>query len=131
MRQESITQEDFKRLLEQDFVNERRFMEVDKKWFCRDCGSQALVHVVAHTIWDGPFEGAGSGKCDYRVVPYCSKCEAGEKATWSSSGAPIRVPWAGHTELRVLRRVALRLSVPYLAHLTKIWKVKLRIDYSF
>ena len=55
---------------------------------CNNCTADIMDYLVAHPIWDGPFEGAGSGRCYYEAVPYCPKCET-EKPEFS--GLPIRV----------------------------------------
>ena len=47
----------------------------DGTYKCRDCGETIMAARVAHPIWDGPFPMSGSGRCDYKEVPYCPKCE--------------------------------------------------------
>jgi len=53
---------------------------------CLECGSLIMSAVVAHPIWDGPFPGSGSGKCEYEDVPYCPVCEEEP----SFHGTPIK-----------------------------------------
>lgn len=57
-------------------------------WYCKACGALIMSAQVAHPIHDGPFEGAGGGRCEYESVGYCPNCE--KKPDFH--GAPIRVP---------------------------------------
>lgn len=104
-----ITQEQYRELLEADMAAAERFIEfgdapAEERWRCRKCGAPAKVTIVAHPIWDGPFEGAGRGKCDYREVPFCPHCD-GEKPEWES-GAPIRIQMMPGQPARVMQRLS-------------------------
>lgn len=73
-----LTQEDYKQALKHDRGAadkfDRRRDGGRREWICV-CGAIAKVTVIAHPIWDGPFDGAGSGMCDYRRIPYCAFCD--------------------------------------------------------
>ncbi|MEA3329988.1 MAG: hypothetical protein U9Q06_04565 [Nanoarchaeota archaeon] len=51
------------------------YRKVEDGFECVECGSEIQAGRVAHPIWDGPFPMSGSGKCHYKQVPYCPKCE--------------------------------------------------------
>lgn len=109
----SMTQEEYRTLLEADArMLSERFLEFPKaeaaeRWRCRRCGTGARATTIAHPIWDGPFDGAGRGKCDYRQVPFCPSCD-GEKPAWES-GLPIRIPAVWGEKTLVMQRLAERL----------------------
>lgn len=63
------------------------YREVETGYKCINCTGNIISADVAHPIWDGPFNGAGSGRCYNETVPYCPKCEAKP----GFSGSPIRV----------------------------------------
>ncbi len=54
---------------------------------CNDCGSEIAGTTVAHSVWDGPFPGSGSGRVQNETIPYCPKCE--DKPDFH--GSPISV----------------------------------------
>jgi hypothetical protein len=42
---------------------------------CKDCGGLIIGSKVAHPIQLREMPGAGSGECEYEIVPYCPNCE--------------------------------------------------------
>jgi len=63
------------------------YRRMEGHYECTRCGGEISTIDVAHPVWDGPFDGAGSGFCHNEQVPYCPKCEE----VPSFRGMPIRV----------------------------------------
>ena len=104
----SITQDEYRKLLEADQLQVAKFTEFPEappgeRWRCKKCGAVAKVTLIGHPIWDGPLEGAGRGASDYRDVPFCPHCD-GERP-FSESGMPIRVEITPGRPTRIMRRL--------------------------
>ncbi len=91
---------------------------------CKRCHRRAAFFSIAHPIWDGPFDGAGSGVVDVRRVPWCFFCadpldgnrlgvepiasrvhqlvEPGVDKTFHLPGLPIRLPWLDTLPVRLV-----------------------------
>lgn len=135
IEEKPLTQGDYAGILQRDRERHHQDFELqlssggpspglsDREWFCRRCHRRALEITIHHPIWDGPFEGAGSGVVDPRLVFYCIFCDppampegidmartmssriasaeadgrpVGVKAIVDSGwgyGRPIRLPW--------------------------------------
>ncbi len=107
-RNQEITQAQYREILEAQYtLISKKFYEINNQWYCNVCGSPVRVTTVAHPIWDGPFEGAGSGACDYREILWCPQCDT-EEPPWLS-GSPIRIPVFPGQEVLVMRRLWNRL----------------------
>ena len=106
----AITQEEYRTLLLADDKRVKyQFVEFPEakqgeRWRCRRCGVIAQATIIAHPIWDGPFDGAGRGACDYREIPYCRSCD-GEKPEWEN-GQPIRIPAFPGQSVLVMARLS-------------------------
>ncbi len=127
---EPLSQDDYAELLAVDRVAMQRFQlsqaslplvggraggPVDR--ICKTGQHRAVLLSVAHPIWDGPFHGAGSGRCDVREVLVCPSCDRVDRGLekelglWPAplhllvptmteiltrgmaTGRPIRLPW--------------------------------------
>jgi len=144
---QALMQDDYVTLLERDQVRAQdsfalriraaRAYAVDDhelEWDCRRCRQRAVTLVIHHPVWDGPFEGAGSGVVDVRVTPYCPRCEpvtiarawayglepsaqlfdavtGGVAAGGHLAGIPLRLPWTGVGVIRL--HTALWLRAPF------------------
>ena len=42
---------------------------------CADCDSEIKGATVIHSVWEGPFEKSGFGRCIGEQVPYCPQCK--------------------------------------------------------
>jgi len=144
---QALMQDDYVALLERDQARTRdsfalrgrgaRAIDVDDyelEWDCRRCHQHAVTLVIHHPIWDGPRENAGSGAVDYRVTPYCPRCDAFTIAlAWTYGlepsaqlvdmltsgvvtggrfpGIPVRLPYTGVGAIRL--HTALWLRAPF------------------
>lgn len=54
-------------------------------YVCRECDGPVLGAQVAHPIHSRMMPGAGSGECQYEMVPYCPNCD--KKPNYH--GAPV------------------------------------------
>lgn len=109
MEQAAITQEEYRKILVADDARHAaKFYQSGDRWCCSVCGEPAATTTVAHPIWDGPFDGAGRGKCDYRTVLSCPQCD-GPRERWQS-GTPIRIPAFPGESVRIMRRLAEQLN---------------------
>ena len=109
-----LRQEDYRIVLlhdVRDLFRTAKFAEQGDRMVCRRCSGSLRVSVVAHPIWDGPFNGAGSGACDYREIPYCFSCDGAREDI--VSGAPIRVPWFPGESPNIMKRLWNRISDNY------------------
>lgn len=96
-----LTQDEYAELLA---VDAARACDYDDAGHCRRCGKAALPLIVSHPIWDGPFDGVGSGAVDTRRTLLCPWCDPKDPHVY---GLP-RVTFlgeliAGLAQLRPLR----------------------------
>jgi len=56
--------------------------------YIHSCGATILIARIAHPIWDGPFQGSGSGRCQYELWPFCPQCE--EEPSFHGSPIDLR-----------------------------------------
>ena len=138
---QALLQDDYVALLERDqdraresFVMRQPAHVDDYEWDCRRCHQRAVTLVIHHPIWDGPHENAGSGVVDYRVTPYCPRCDAftialawgyglepspqlfdqltgGAVTGGRMPGIPLRLPYTGVGVIRL--HTALWLRAPF------------------
>ncbi|TSC72030.1 MAG: hypothetical protein G01um101438_790 [Parcubacteria group bacterium Gr01-1014_38] len=59
------------------------------QWRCRDCRALILATKVTHPIHAFELPGAGLGRCQYTIVPYCPNCETKPEF----HGRPLEVPF--------------------------------------
>lgn|SRR5574341_18907 len=116
-----VTQDEYVALLVADRTRQRGFVwQPERSPYCRHCHQRAGVLEIVHPIWDGPFDDAGSGIVDTRLVPLCP-CEQSESRRlddlglvlselpldarttgWSPvAGRPIRLPWLDRLPVRL------------------------------
>ncbi len=112
-----LFQEDYAKILRDD----RARFDGEFEWRvgtfrCRRCHRRADLVSVHHPIWDGPFDGAGSGAVDVRDVPWCLGCDGlGVKFLASVGvseplpvggrdwpGRPVRLPFLDIVPVRLL-----------------------------
>ncbi len=136
---EPLGQDDYAALLDSDRVVRQRFqlvpgfepenlgfvMQRPRPWECCACHSRAVLLSISHPIWDGPFHGAGSGRCDVREILVCPHCDRVDRALeqtlglWpplvhllvptmteilthgTATGRPIRLPWLNTLPIRL------------------------------
>ncbi len=122
---EPLGQDDYAELLVVDRIAATRFQPAGAYWTCKTCDQCAVVLSVAHPIWDGPFHGAGSGRCDVRDVFVCPHCDQVSRrlekqlGLWpalvhlliptmteilthgTATGRPIRLPWLNTLPIRL------------------------------
>ncbi|MGH7730118.1 MAG: hypothetical protein ACRENJ_02605 [Candidatus Eiseniibacteriota bacterium] len=110
-----LDQDDYAEVLTADRARILRDFEWSRAagtWHCRRCRRKAALIGIAHPIWDGPFDGAGSGVVDTRDVPWCPRCDeladlGGLAIVLTSvhggaaAGLPIRLPWLGQLPIRL------------------------------
>lgn len=114
-------QDDYAEVLARDGARIVRDFTWDRAagtWFCGHCARRATLVGIHHPIWDGPFEGGGSGVVDRRDVPWCPGCEClaelgglahgeDEHRAWPAplprdlSGRPVRLPWLDQLPVRL------------------------------
>lgn len=46
-----------------------------KGYYCTGCGSEVMVEIVNHPVWEHPDRCGGSGNVVPEKVPYCPMCE--------------------------------------------------------
>lgn len=118
---EPLTQDEYVALLEGDRGRQRAFTlgGPERTWcYCRQCHRRAVVLEIVHPIWDGPFDGVGSGIVDTRMVAVCFQCapqpvlaplgavpgstlETSQAYRAVVSGRPIRLPWLDRLPIRL------------------------------
>lgn len=114
-----LDQDDYAEILARDgtrIVRDYTWDRAASTWFCGRCARRATLVGIHHPIWDGPFEGAGSGVVDRRDVPWCPPCDRvpdlgglafGAAVNHLSaqegiaSGRPVRLPWLDQLPVRL------------------------------
>jgi hypothetical protein len=84
-----LTQDDYAALLRTDEAHEGHFPSRPHR-VCLRCSRVAAILIVRHPIWDGPFDGAGSGVVDERVLSWCLRCDGRPP---NQAGRPVRLPY--------------------------------------
>lgn len=122
---EPLGQDDYAELLMADRLTWTRVARSGDAVHCNTCHARAVVLSIAHPIWDGPFHGGGSGRCDVREIPVCPRCDRIDRrlerelglwpvpvhllipaltqalATGQATGRPIRLPWLNTLPVRL------------------------------
>lgn len=111
-----ISRKHFAKLCRKDGLEWRKFVPVNDEWdhrqvaFCRRCTAFAHFTVITHAIWDGPWNGTGSG-VERRIIPHCRTC-GGCPQEHRVRGRPIRIrPLRDHWLYRFARRVGNLLNM--------------------
>jgi hypothetical protein len=111
-----LDQDEYAALLRADMLHGRRFQMIPgpRGLCCVRCNRTPKPCRIAHPIWDGPFDDAGSGAADIRRMYWCLACDGPLPPT---AGAPVRLPYLDNLPIKLLpelyERPAFRnLSVP-------------------
>lgn len=87
-----LTQDDYAALLRGDETRCRSFTPTRDMcgFYCLRCSRGVKSTWIRHPIWDGPFDGAGSGAVDARLIQWCLRCDGPPP---SEAGRPVRLPY--------------------------------------
>lgn len=99
-----IDQEGYAAILQADDARCQlfRIMPDGRGAVCLRCSRTARLVDVRHPIWDGPFDEAGSGVVDRRLLWWCKGCDGLAPPV---AGAPVRLPYLDHLPIRLLREL--------------------------
>lgn len=97
----ALDQEQYAALLRAEADRRKQFETIGftKGYACKRCRRGARVVKIDHPIWDGPFEGGGSGSVDTRILFWCLACDGPPPP---QAGPAVRLPFLDNLPIRLL-----------------------------